>query len=56
MAQFGVNPHPKLPISPKTRLELLIEDNRTEEEKSAAIQKEAEKLNYRLFDEEALEK
>ena len=56
MAQFGVNPHPKLPISPKTRLELLIEDNRTEEEKAAAIQKEAEKLNYRLFDEEPPEK
>lgn len=52
MAQFGVNPRPKLPISPKTRLELMIEDHRTEEEIAAAIQAEALKQNYRLFEEE----
>ena len=52
MAQFGVNPRPKLPISPKTRLELMIEDHRTEEEIAAAIQAEALKRNYRLFVEE----
>jgi hypothetical protein len=49
MAQFGVDPHPKLSISPKTRLELMIEDHRTEEEIAAAIQEEALKQNYRLF-------
>jgi hypothetical protein len=49
MAQFGVNPRPKLPISPKTRLELMVEDHRTEEEIAAAIQEEALKQNYRLF-------
>lgn len=51
MAQFGVEAHPKLPISPKTRIELMIEDHRTEEEKKAAIQVEALKQNYRLFEE-----
>ena len=55
LAQFGVNPRPLLPISPKTRIELMIEDNRTEEEKAEAIQREAEKRNYRLFDEGDLE-
>jgi hypothetical protein len=52
MAQFGVRANPKLPISPKTRLELMIEDHRTEEEKAEAIQQEALKRNYRLFEEE----
>ena len=52
MAQFGVNPRPLLPISPKTRLELMVEDHRSEEEIEAAIQAEALKQNYRLFDEE----
>ena len=51
MAQFGVNPRPKLPISPKTRLELMAEAHRTEEEIAAAIQEEALKRNYRLFEE-----
>jgi hypothetical protein len=51
MAQFGVDPRPKLPISPKTRLELMVEDHRTEEEIAATIQAEALKQNYRLFEE-----
>ncbi len=55
MAQFGVEAHPKLPLSPKTRLELMIEDHRTEEEKAEAIQQEAMKKNYRLFEENSLE-
>ena len=55
MAQFGVNPRPKLPISPKTRLELMVEDHRTEEEIAAAIQAEALKQNYRLFEGNDLE-
>ncbi len=54
MAQFGVNPRPKLPISPKTRLELMVEDHRTEEEIAAAIQAEALKQNYRLFESDNL--
>lgn len=53
MAQFGVEAHPKLPISPKTRLELMIEDHRTEEEKAEDIQREALEHNFRLFEEEA---
>lgn len=52
MAQFGVDARPKLPISPKTRLELMIEDNRTEEEKAAEIQRQALEHNFRLFEEE----
>lgn len=49
LAQFGVNPRPKLPLSPKTRIELMIEDRRTDEEKAEAIQQEALKRNYQLF-------
>ena len=48
MAQFGVRANPKLPLSPKTRLELLIEDLRTEEEKERDFQREVEKRSYRL--------
>lgn len=55
LAQFGVDSFPKLPISPKTRLELMVEDHRTEEEKAADIQREAEKRNYRLFEDADLE-
>lgn len=51
MAQFGVEAHPKLPLSPKTRLELMVEDPRTEDEIAEAIQAEALKQNYRLFEE-----
>lgn len=53
MAQFGVEAHPKLPISPKTRLELMIEDHRTEEERAADIQRQALEHNFRLFEEES---
>ena len=55
LAQFGVNPRPQLPLSPKTRLELIMEDHRTEEEKAAAIQREAEKRNYHLFEDADLD-
>ncbi len=48
MAQFGVNPHPKLPLSPKTRLELVLQDMRTEEEKERDFQREVERRSYRL--------
>ena len=51
MAQFGVEAHPKLPISPKTRLELMIEDHRTEDEKAADIQRGALRHNFRMFEE-----
>lgn len=52
MAQFGVEAHPKLPISPKTRLELMIEDHRTEEERAADIQRQALENNLRMFEED----
>ena len=48
MAQFGVQAHPKIPISPKTRLELALQDMRTEEEKERDFQREVEKRSYRL--------
>ena len=51
LAQFGVNPRPQIPISPKTHIELAWQDMRTEEDKAEAIQREAEKRNYKLFDE-----
>jgi hypothetical protein len=48
MAQFGVRANPKIPISPKTRLELALQDMRTEEEKERDFQREVEKRSYRL--------
>jgi hypothetical protein len=53
MAQFGVEAHPKLPLSPKTRLELMVEDYRTEEEKATDIQRAALEHNFRMFEEES---
>ena len=41
-------PNPKLPISPKTRIELAIEDGRTQEEKERDLQREIEKRIYPL--------
>ncbi len=46
LAQFGVEPHPKLPISPKTRLELALEDARTEAEKEKGLQQKIEEMTY----------
>ena len=46
LAQFGVKANPKLPISPKTRLELALMDMRTEEEKTQYLQLEAERQTY----------
>ena len=48
MAQFGVRARPLIPLSPKTRIELALQDMRSEEEKVAAQQKEIEKRSYRL--------
>jgi hypothetical protein len=48
LAQFGVEANPKLPLAPKTRLELAIEDHRNEEERLADSQREAEKRTYPL--------
>ena len=48
MAQFGVRANPKIPLSPKTRLELALQDMRTEEEKERDFQREVEKRSYRL--------
>lgn len=48
LAQFGVNPRPKLPLSPKTRLELALEDARTEREQGQARQRQIEQLTYPL--------
>ena len=48
MAQFGVQANPKIPLSPKTRLELALQDMRTEEEKERDFQREVEKWSYRL--------
>lgn len=42
MGQFGVNAHPRLDISPKTRLELAMQDPRTDEEKARQIQQQIE--------------
>ena len=54
MAQFGVRANPQIPISPKTRIELTLQDLRTKEEREEARCIEIEKRSYRLpgFDDE----
>jgi len=48
LAQFGVRANPQIPISPKTRIELALQDLRSEEEKEEARRREIEKRSYRL--------
>lgn len=50
VAQFGVKAHPLLPLSPNTRLLLIPEDPRTEEEIKQAAQREAERRTAPMFD------
>lgn len=52
MAQFGVDAHPKIPLSDHTALGILFEDHRTEEERAADIQRLALENNFKLFEEE----
>lgn len=54
LAQFGVNPHPLLPLSPNTKLLLIPEDPRTEEEIERDTQKLAEEQTRALFDDDGL--
>src|SRR5436309_3532518 len=53
IAQFGVNARPLLPISDKTRLALIAEETRTEEQIEADIQRAAEERTGHLFPETA---
>ena len=53
IAQFGVNAHPLIPLSPHTKLVLVSEDPRTPEERERDLQREAEALTCKLFPEEA---
>ncbi|MCZ7554597.1 MAG: hypothetical protein M5U05_18800 [Anaerolineales bacterium] len=53
IAQFGVNPHPLLPLSPNTKLILISEDPRTEEEIEQDRQRAAQKQTYEMFAEPA---
>ncbi len=55
MAQFGVEAHPKIPLSDHTTLGLLFEDHRTEEERAADIQRQALENNLRMFEEVKLD-
>lgn len=48
LAQFGVKANPKLPLSAKTKLELAMEDSRTDEEREADRMREAKKRTYVL--------
>lgn len=49
VAQFGVNAHPLLPIFENTKLGLMFEDPRTEEERERDVQREAERLTVSMF-------
>lgn len=48
LAQFGVKAHPKLPISPMTRIELAFQDGRNEEEIALEREQEIERHTYPL--------
>lgn len=50
IAQFGVNAHPLLPLSPNTKLLLIPEDPRTEEEITRDREQAAEERTYQMFD------
>ncbi len=49
VAQFGVRANPRLPLSPKTRLELSVEDRRTEEQQEQDRMRAAEANTYSLL-------
>jgi len=53
VAQFGVNPRPLIPLSPNTRLLLIPEDPRTEEEIEQDRQRAAQEQTYQMFAEPA---
>lgn len=55
IAQFGVNPRPLLPLSPHTKLGLMFEDPRTDEEIERDRQREAERRTRPIFDAGRLE-
>lgn len=46
LAVFGANGRPRLPISPKTRIELAIQDARSQEEIAQQLQREIEDNTY----------
>ena len=48
MTQFGVSARPQIPISPKTRIELALQDLRTKEEQEEARRIKIEERSYRL--------
>lgn len=50
VAQFGVKARPLLPLSPNTRLLLIPEDTRTDEEIEADRQRAAQKRTFQMFD------
>jgi hypothetical protein len=54
IAQFGVRAHPQMSLSPHTKLVLITEDPRTEEEKERDTQRAAEALTMDLFPEAPL--
>lgn len=49
VAQFGAKARPKIPLSPKTRIELAAEDPRSEEEKAESERRALEEKTYKLF-------
>lgn len=51
IAQFGVNPRPLMPLSPNTKLLLIPEDPRSDEEIEADRQRAAEEQTFQLFPE-----
>lgn len=49
IAQFGVNPRPLMPLSPNTKLLLIPEDPRSDDDIEEDRRREAEKRTARMF-------
>lgn len=49
MAQFGVRANPKIDISPKTRIELMVQDLRSTADKEASAKKQIQDRTYPLL-------
>ena len=48
MAQFGINAHPTLPLSPTTTLKLIMVDPRTDADRERDLKQQIEQQTYSL--------
>ena len=48
MAEFGVEAHPKIPLSPHTRLALVMQDGRSPQEKERQLRQQIEAATHAM--------